>query len=135
MVSNMKQLQKKPIQPDDYRRLVLTHIYLLCKSRCVPFTELGDDELRAVGASVILNQWGVRCIKVDIPPESERDLRAALIRVSINDRKEFLPEPVKKKKRGFVRGKKHPGTLANAQTMDEGLMGSCGSSVRPKDRF
>jgi hypothetical protein len=136
MVSNKKQLKKKVIDIDSYKKLVLTHLYVLCKSRCVPLTRLGKDELKEAGARIVKNEFGVRGIEVDIPPESERDLRADLLRVHIAENKEFLPEKVKKKKKGrFVRGKKRPGTLANAQTMDEGLIGSTSSSVQPKDRF
>ena len=73
---------------------------------------------------------------MELPPERERELREELLRVHIADNKRFLPEKVKKKRKtSYVKGKKRPGTLANAQTMDEGLMESCGSSVQPKDRF
>lgn len=136
MVSNMKRVEKKVIDAESYRRLVVTHLYLLCRSRCVPLNQLGEDVLRGAGARIVKNEFGVRGIEVDVPPESERELRAELLRIHIADNREFLPEKAKKKgNAAFVRGKKRPGTLANAQTLDEGLMGSCGSSVQPKDRF
>jgi hypothetical protein len=120
MVSDRKQLERKEIPADEYRRLVLTHIYLLCKSRRVPLTGLGEDELARAGARIARNEWGVRGLEVDIPPERERALRAELLRISINDRREFLPEPAKKSRRGeFVRGRKR---ISNAQAMEEGPM-------------
>ena len=136
MVSNRKGVEKKAITAEGYRRLVVTHLYLLCRSRCVPLNKLGEDVLRGAGARIVKNEFGVRGIEVDVPPEGERELRAELLRVHIADNRDFLPEKVKKKRRtSYVRGKKRPGTLANAQTMDEGLMDSIGSSVQPKDRF
>jgi hypothetical protein len=133
MVSDRRQLEGKVIPAEEYRRLVLTHVYLLCKSRRIPLTGLGKDELAGAGARIAKNEWGVRCLEVDIPPEGERALRADLLRISINDNREFLPEPSKKRgKGGFVRGRKR---LSDAQPMDEGLMDSTGSSAMPKDRF
>ena len=99
MVGNRKRVEKKAITAESYRRLVITHLYLLCRSRCVPLNRLGDDELRAAGARIVKNDFGVRGIEVDLPPESERELRAELLRVHIADNKRFLPEKVKKKRR------------------------------------
>jgi hypothetical protein len=135
MVSNMKRVEKKVIGADSYRRLVLTHIYLLCRSRCATLNQLGADELRAAGARIVRNEFGVRGIEVDLPPENERGLRAELLMVHIADNSGFLPEKARKRKTCFARERKKPAALANAQTMDEDLMGSIGPSAIPKDRF
>ncbi len=134
MVSNRKRVEKKVIDAESYRKLVMTHLYLLCRSRRVPLIGLDADELRTAGARIVKNEFGVRGIEISMPPDNERDLRAELLRIHITDNKEFLPERVKRKK-GFVRGRKKSEALTKAQTMDEGLMDSIGSSVGLKDRF
>lgn len=126
MVSDRKQLERKPVPADEYKRLVLTHIYLLCRSRCVPLAGLGQDELARAGARIAKNEWGVSGVEVDIPPERERALRAELLRISINDNRKFLPEPAKKRRKGeFVRRRK---SASSAQTMDEGPMDDIGEA-------
>lgn len=135
MVSNRKRVEKKVIDAESYKKLVITHIYLLCRSRCLPLKELGADELRAAGARIVKNDFGVRGIEVIMPPDHEMNLRAELLKVHIADNKGFLPEIGKKKKTRFVRGKKRKEGLADAETLDEGLMDSIGSSVGLKDRF